>query len=458
VTLQFFILAALYAVFTRSRWRYVLAAVATMVRYDAAALIVVAFVLDMMSNKDARRRLTSALGAALACVPLGIWLLGTVLHFKGEGSTHYLNELGTDGALAGVLVQYTRMVWSVAVSPLFVAPASLPKAFGAFLSYGVSAVLLAGFCLGAVRSIARRQWEVMGLLIFLALYLLVHSLHSFVLQRFCSTVYWIILLVAFWGLQGLWSFGRERLRLSDGVTTALQAVASVVLLLWLLDVARLLPPLAGNSLRSASLPGAGIVLAGLFVAGQRICLAKRPPVRHLLVLVAFCGIIVSNQCTLVLAVGDGQTDVEFRQLADWCRDNTRPGEKLASTYCDVLGLYLPERKADFVHTSALKAETLEGFTENCRQAGIAYVAWDSRLGASRHNRYYAFYGLDALTELGEPVSTGPYAFVTQIKTDLGRYINVFYLGARLDDDGLDVRLVESFVDGFQAESGRPLLP
>ena len=425
VTLQFFVLATFYAIFTQSRWRYVMAAVTTMVRYDGAALIVVAFVLDMARARLGRQRFAAVLGAALACVPLGFWLLGTVLNFANESSTHYLNELGTDGALAGVAVHYVGAVWSVAVAPLFAVPSSLPGPMGVVLSRAVAGVLLAGFCFGMVQGIVKRQWEVIGLLIFLGLYLLVHSLHSFVLQRFCSTVFWIVLLVTCFGLQGLWARACRWFTLSDKTKTALQAIVCVILLLWVADIARLLPQLAGNSVRSRSVPAVAVLLVAVFVAARQRYLQRKEPMRNLLTLLVLGGIIVSNQGTLVLAVGNGEENIEFKHLADWCHDNTLPEQRVASTYAGVLGVFLPERKADFIHTGVLKAESLDGFAENCRREGVTYVAWDSRLGAARNNRYHAFYGLDALTDLGEPANAGPFEFVTQINTDIGRYINVF---------------------------------
>ena len=426
-TLHFFIVATLCAIFARSRWRYPLAAVATMVRYDAAALIVVAFVLDMVQGSPPHRRRKAVLGATLACVPLAIWLLATFLHFDGEGSTHYLNELGTGGGLVGAAARYVKAFWLVAVSPLFEIPPSLPKPVGVSLVWVVRVVFLTGLCLGLVRTFIRRQWELIGLLIFLSLYVAVHSLHSFVLTRFCSSAYWIVLLVICFGLQGLWSRLRRRVAVPDRMLPLLQAAGCVVLALWAFDIARLLPVLAGYGVRSASLPAASIVLGGSLVACERRCLPRTSLMQRLLLLCVFCGVIVSNQYTITAVIANGQRDVEFKELAEWCRDHTQPGEKTASTYSGMLGIYVPDRKADFIHLSVLQGDSLEAFTENCRQADVAYVAWDSRLGASEDNRYHDLCGLDALTELARPASVGPYEFVMQITTDLGACVNVFRL-------------------------------
>lgn len=426
-TLNFFIVLTFCAIFAQSRWRYVLAAVATMVRYDAAALIVVTFVLDMVRSRSPRRRRAAVLGVVLACVPLGLWMLGTFLRFADEGSTHYLRELGTDSNLPAVAVRFARGFWLVATSSLFEAAPRLAESGAVLLSRLVNMVFLAGFCVGVVQSIVKRQWKGIGLLLFLSLYLLVHSLHSFVLPRFCSTVSWIVLLLAFRGLQSLWPWVRARITLADRDIRALQILGCAVLSLWVLDVIRTFPILAEFSPRSASVPAVAIVLGGVFVAGDRWGGIRTPRLGQYLLLLAFCGMVVSNQRSLATVVGDGQEDIEFKRLADWCRDHTHAGDRTVCTYAGVLGLYLPERETDFIHPNALQAETLEMFTEHCRQAGVVYVTWDSRLGSKPEDRYYDLFGLGALAELAEPRTVGPYEFVTRIETKWGRYINVFYL-------------------------------
>ncbi|MFC1677962.1 hypothetical protein ACFL3G_13000, partial [Planctomycetota bacterium] len=93
-TFLFFILLSFLLIFKRSRWSYLVASVTTMVRYEGAALIGIAFVMDMIDSKDNRDRIGSLACAAVASLPFGLWMVGTLLDFKGQGETHYLKELG----------------------------------------------------------------------------------------------------------------------------------------------------------------------------------------------------------------------------------------------------------------------------------------------------------------------------------------------------------------------------
>ena len=73
-TLLFFVLLTCWFIFRRSKWCYLFAGIATMARYEAAALILAAFVVDMIESKTNRERLKAFFYSALASVPLIIWL------------------------------------------------------------------------------------------------------------------------------------------------------------------------------------------------------------------------------------------------------------------------------------------------------------------------------------------------------------------------------------------------
>ena len=68
-----------------------------------------------------------------------------------------------------------------------------------------------------------------------------------------------------------------------------------------------------------------------------------------------CLVIISNQFLLVRVMGNGQQNVEFKQLADWYISNAKPGEKLLSTMSNIVGIFAPEHKESFYHTSGIKA-------------------------------------------------------------------------------------------------------
>jgi hypothetical protein len=77
----------------------------------------------------------------------------------------------------------------------------------------------------------------------------------------------------------------------------------------------------------------------------------------------------------------------------------------------------------------VKASSPSEFVERCREKRIAYVAWDSDTGQGVGSYYYTLFHYENVAALGEPRSTGPYEFVTQISSEFGNRINVFRLRA-----------------------------
>ena len=69
--LLFFVLLTVYFIFRRSRWSYLFASITSMVRYEGAALILAAFVIDVMTNKERKARINAFLLSVLASLPLG---------------------------------------------------------------------------------------------------------------------------------------------------------------------------------------------------------------------------------------------------------------------------------------------------------------------------------------------------------------------------------------------------
>jgi hypothetical protein len=122
-----------------------------------------------------------------------------------------------------------------------------------------------------------------------------------------------------------------------------------------------------------------------------------------------------------------QRDIEFKHLAEWYRDNAGPRERLATTFAGVVGLYVSDRRTNFVHTGTLKADDPNDVVGNLRTNGITYIAWDSRVGSYPNSRYYQLWGLENIAALAESESTGPYEFITQVRGQRDRHINVFRL-------------------------------
>jgi hypothetical protein len=126
-------------------------------------------------------------------------------------------------------------------------------------------------------------------------------------------------------------------------------------------------------------------------------------------------------------MGAGQQDLEFKLLAEWYRENAKPGEKVVTSMGDTVGYFVPEHKDSVIHIKNIGADSPAHFVSKCNDMEIKYVTWDSRIGLRPRNAYYRLWGIKNIAMLDRPQNTGPYEFITQIKTNEKRFINIFRL-------------------------------
>ena len=432
--LLFFTLLTYYFIFKRSRWSYLFASITTMVRYEGAALILAAFVMDMICSSTRRQRIRAFVYSAMATVPLAIWMLGTFLNWQ-PGQDHYLNILKPDytksfGASLKDrtgLVRHMRLLWQVGFRPLLVPYPGAGKDAVETL-WGLSRVIaMVGFFFGSAYGLIKRRWEVLALLLFFVPYFLLHARYPYPIPRFHATIFWIALLMCLLGLQGLWKLIDGNGRVPRSIVVILQAVVAITAGLWLLPLVAYLPKLSPVSPKSVSVPYVAMTVAAVIFAG-RIFVYKFYKsgyiVRELAVFVLLCTVIVSNQFFLVSYVGDGHKDEEFKLLADWYVAHARPGEKMAC-YMNVVEIFAPEHVASFVGFP--KADSPEELVKACYERDITYVVWASREGLSSDHTGYHQLALDKnIAFLRNPKSIGPYEFITQLGSKRG-YVNIFRL-------------------------------
>jgi hypothetical protein len=426
-TLLFFILLTLYLVAIRSRWAYALASVTTMVRYEGAALILVALVVDLIEHRNRRERLCALVSAALASLPLGLWMLGTIVSLRsGSGiGLHYLQLMGTASGGKFVIVDLLK-VWSrVAFSPLLEFPPSGPGWAVEFVRRASQAFGLVALGVGTVLGVLRRDRNVLALSMFLGAYVLVHALYSFLDPRFCASVAGIALILAWYGVERAWETARGRLHIPPRARLVLRWSAYSATCLWLAGLFAALPSVTPMSERSASIPYVGVALV-LVIALVRLredgMGGAGAAVRAAL---AVSLAIASNQFSLVHVLGDGSRGAEYRVLAEWFQENARPGEGLACANTCAVELYAPKRKSDVTHFFFLTAGSPSEFVERCREKGIVYVAWDSDTGKSVGSYYYRLFHYENLEPLKRPRSSGPYEFVKEIDSEQGNHLYVF---------------------------------
>ena len=428
-SLMFFILLTFYLIFKRSNWCYVAASVATMVRYEGAALILAAFVMDMIYQKSKPQRIRAFVYSALATVPLAIWLLGLFLNWD-PAKGNYLSVFTKDYSTAFTesvenrtgIVMHMRLLWEVGFRSLFIAKG--PEAIR--MLFGFSKIITGiGFAFGVFYGFWKRQWKILALLIFFVPYFLLHARYPYPLQRFHTTIFWIALLICLLGLQSIWKLIDGNGRVPKVIVIILQAGMALFSLIWLISLVPEMSKASGFSPKSAYLPWMAMVLAALIFIGRIYIYKPRRWIRELCILALFCLVVISNQFSIVSLVGDGQRDKEFKQLADWYIDNAQPGEKMGVYMHQVVGIYAQKYADDII--ALPQADSPEEFFEACYEQGLTYVVWATREGLRNDSVRYRRLGLDKnIAQLRSPKNIPPYQFVTQVGWERG-YVNIFRL-------------------------------
>jgi hypothetical protein len=444
-------LSAIYLMVIRSRWCYLAAGLGTMVRYEAAGIIACMFVLDVITTRDKKEWLKSLACAAVASIPLAIWMTATYVHGFQRHDTHYLNELGEYSGRTSRLDVLTKdlpvqlnLLWQVAYQPLLASPAYIKSVFvrpsqdevqaitNSFHMLQFTAVFT--FLCGTVYAIIKRNLAVLAMILFMFMYLMVHAIHSFSFHRFLTAVYWIALLVSCFGMQGIWRLINRDKRIPQPLIWTIQIALLAGLVLWTGRLMWFYGPFGQVSLASVPVLYAAIAAAAICAAVVTWLCRMRPAWPGLVMLVFAGAILFSNQFSVALTLQNGKEDDEFRQVDEWYVQNAKPGEKLACSMFMVMSM-IDEKNAPYFGPLWAEGENGPGNPQKAVEAyytrGVTYVVWDSRLGFSKNDRYYWMNGLNHVTMLAEPRSIGPYEFVKKCESKYtGRYVHIFKLKPR----------------------------
>ena len=435
-TLLFFVLLTFYFILKRSNWCYLLASITTMVRYEGVALILIAFVMDMIYCRSKQERIRALVYSATATVPLALWMVGTFLNWRSEGVGHYLNVLFSEEYTklhdTGIetrtgVVKHMNVLWGVGFRPLLMPYVGAGKGFVEGL-WSLSKILAAvSFFFGSIYGLCKRKWNILALLLFFIPYFLLHSQFQALLSRYYAPIFWIALLMCWFGLESFWKLIDRNGRVPKALVLVSQALVVIIAIIWLLSLIPYLSRISPMSTTSASLPYVTMVLVAVIFVARIFIYKFRHLLRELSILALTCLFIVSNQFALVRIVGNGQHNIEFKLLGDWYVTNAKPGEKLLTTLPHIARIFAPEHRDSFLWLGSIKAEGPSDFVIKCYAENISYVAWDSRLGFSPKDPYYKLWGVKNIAMLGKPRSIGAYEFVTQIQASRQRFINIFRL-------------------------------
>jgi len=433
--LLFFIWLTLFFIFRRSKWAYLFASLTSMVRYEGAALILCAFVYDMIEGKNKKERILSFVYASIASIPIVLWLAGTALSWQNLGTTHYFKVFTKEYMtqfVGGVesrtgIVKHANMLWQVGFYHLFLPTPQSSQAFAETLMSISRIFILVSFLFGCVYGLWKRQWKILVLLLLFVPYFLLHAAYPYPMQRYHATVFAIVLLVCIYGLQNLWKLINDKFKLPKGAVIIAQLIVIIIAIIWALELSGYFSRLAQMSTASKFLPYAAIAVV-LIVLAAGFLAYKGSILKDIVVLALMILMIVSNQFAVASIVGNGGRDIEFKYLADWYCQNAKNGEKIVSTMANLLVSMAPQYADNFVPIDDFTdINTPAEFIEKCYKKNITYVTWDSRIGLAPGDDYYKIWKIQNIAMLAAGRDIGPYQFITQLRANQRRYINVYRL-------------------------------
>jgi hypothetical protein len=426
----FFIWLTFYLIFIRSKWAYLAASLASMVRYECAALILGMFIMDMIYG-DKKQRIMAFVYSAAASIPLGLWLLGTFLQ-GNTGGTHYLNIFSKDyinkftgGADASTgFIKNAKVLWETGFLFLLQSFPQASEGFVKALTIFSQVFVAAAFFFGSIYGLIKKQWKILVMLIFFVPYFIAHAKYPYPIHRYYATAFGIVMLIDIYGVISFW--GLVKRFVPKPAIICVQTFSLIIFLIWSLTLFGYLPKIAAMSRASVWLPYIGmLVLALAFAAGLYVC--RKNILKRIVIVSLMLLMIVSNQFGVAQVVGNGQRDIEFKYLADWYCQNAKPDEKLVTTVPIILTILAPQYKDNFIHTNTFDANSPEDFVRECYQKGITYIAWDSRMGLTPGNVYYKSWRMSNIAPLIAGQDVGPYQFITQFRANQRSYINLYRL-------------------------------
>jgi hypothetical protein len=440
IHLLVYFLLAIYLMVIGSRWCYLVASLGSMVRYEAAGIIVCALLVEVVSTRDRKEWLKSLVCAAAAMVPLGLWMGATFLRGLKPGDTHYLSELGETSGGRIILGTFIDLLWQVAYKPLLLPPAYINSMFQRPTLEQYQGIMnsfhflqfIAGltFLSGMVYAIWKRNWHILAMVLFLFMYLVVHAVHAFAFHRFLTAVYWIPLLVSCIGMQAIWRGLDKGRRIPRPIVVMVQLAFLAGLLVWAGRLPVLLKDMGQVSVRSVPVLYVSIASAAVCVILWVVICRIKALWPYAVMLVFVASVLLSNQFSVAMEIRNGGEDDEFRQVDAWYIQSAQPGEKIACSMFMVMAM-IDEKNAPYfapLPSFPKGPGDPQKFLEICYKWNVTYVVWDSRLGLSLNDRYYWMDGLNNITMLSQPRSVGPYEFIKRCESPYtGRYVHIFRL-------------------------------
>ena len=424
ITLIFFILLSIYFILKRSKWCYLFAFMAMMTRYEGAGLFVVAFIYDLIEAKGIKNKCKCITIPAICGLPLLFWVMAIISESKtteavqsGIERAHYIRNYGH----TSVFGDFNAFISKDVIENLFTYFSN-----GKMVGFGISIQIIASILLvvAIVYAIRNKQWAFFVLVGFFLQYYLVHCLRNSTRVRYGIPISWMVLFFCWYGGYGVWYFIKGK-QIPKRVYYVLGDIFLFLMMVWsfiLIDKLQQFHQYSPMSKWIPVLPPIGLIIVlGLIKWRDRT--VKLFPMVMMTALVFL--MLVSSHFMRISYIGQGARDYEFKLLADWFSDNSNKGETLVTTLNSVVKLYAPKLRHQIISTGSIKAKTPVAFLEKLNERHVTYIAWDSRLGYARGNKYYKKWGLKDIAMLQSPKTSGSFEFIIQLTQSKNLYINVF---------------------------------
>lgn len=376
------VVATLLLAALRARWpAYAAAGVATLVRYDAAGLILGLLIADLASRRSIRQ--TVVLGL-MSILPLTGWLALTLSDWRSQAPGHYLTQMAEHPGFD--LLWSCRVVIDACLNPeRLVVPvwAALDESW---LRWAARLVLGVAVMAGAIVVVRKRDAAAWPALLFIAGYCVVHAAFPFRWPRFGYPPAPIALLWAGAGIAAGWAWlsSRPAWRPVRWLVAGFAAVIAAVLVI---GEASALPP--AMNWKNPMLAVHVAALAGLLAAVLARCGGVRASLASVCIGLGVAVVLRVHLREGIAALGDGAEAANMVAAARWVRDHTTAGDPVLSGMGGLLRLYSPQHGPRFLDFADIGAERWEDILAELAQRGVKYVIWDDAMFAERAEPLHA---------------------------------------------------------------------
>ncbi len=385
--------------FRGSRWAYLVAAIGSLTRYEAAVLIPIVFFVDLSRGGSIRWAVARG---AVSSLGISVWM---ALSISASAMVNpYVERIIARGSTG---IGFLKAGVGVLLDPVlsgYGGVSDLPAGGLIGLKVAGAATLAGLLAVGAVSLFGERRRACTALLTFLGAYTLIHVVFPLPKPHYLYPVTWIVWLFVFRGVEAILSrwvrpaaprpllLGALVLLLLAGLGPGAWALAGPVrtLLLGALCIALVLWA-AGAPLRGGAFPVI-LVLVGVLLARGGICAAQNlmdlPWIRY--------------------------NRAQDRATGEWLHHVARPGDRILSLRPSIVSYFARLPDEYFVPVRTLAEGSREDFFRQIHEREITYAVWDNQYAGREEEFRGRMYKVGILRHLEEPDPSGVLTLVHEV--------------------------------------------